>query len=73
MTDAIPYALTDARTLVVSYIRYRVCQRHLPYAADVQDSDTSVGDVQQALRLLGEELENKYAEVIIIKCLLVLK
>jgi len=58
---------TDTRSLVVDYVQYQLRKKALPwpgYPDLTDDADVTPSKVNQTMRVLGEEFEERYTQVI---------
>ena len=58
---------TDTRSLVVDYVQYQLRKKSLPWPGHPDtddDADDTPSKVNQTMRLLGEEFEERYTQVI---------
>ena len=56
---------TDTKSLVVDYVRYQLRKKALPWPGqpEVSDDDVTPSTVNQTMRVLGEEFEERYTQV----------
>jgi len=58
---------TDTKSLVVDYVQYQLKKKGLPwpgYPELSDDADETPSKVNQTMRVLGEEFEERYTQVI---------
>jgi len=60
---------TDTRSLVVDYVQYQLRKKALPWPGhpdtnDDDDGEATPSKVNQTMRVLGEEFEERYTQVI---------
>jgi len=60
---------TDTKSLVVDYVQYQLRKKALPWPGHADSSDdadaTPPSKVNQTMRVLGEEFEERYTQVIV--------
>jgi len=64
---------TDTKSLVVDYVQYQLRKKALPWPGHPDgndDTDVMPSKVNQTMRVLGEEFEERYTQVT--KCFLLL-
>ena len=58
---------TDTKSLVVDYVQYQLKKKALPWPGHPElsdDADDSPSKVNETMRVLGEEFEERYTQVI---------
>jgi len=58
---------TDTKSLVVDYVQYQLHKKALPWPGHPDpgdDADVTPSKVNQTMRVLGEEFEERYTQVI---------